>query len=142
MERDTSSVRGRTLWVLLLELNSPNFNCVYPDFIGCGCYGCRGDVVTIGLRKNMWSSFLQWISTISFDDDRSSWGRGKNWRLRAQPEQAEGDGRQEQGWLGKLHLSCVWMCQCNPISVVGHFLGCSCTVEVGNADEVWAFVLK
>jgi len=56
-------------------------------------------------------------------------------------ERGEGNGWQEQGRLGKLHLSCVWMCKCNNIRGVGHWLGCSC-IEVGNSDDVWAFVLK
>ena len=37
--------------------------------------------------------------------------------------------------------SCICLvCECNNIPFVGHLLGCSCCVEVGNCDEVWAFV--
>ena len=34
----------------------------------------------------------------------------------------------------KLHLSCVWLSECN-IAGVGHPFGCNCSVEVGNDDE-------
>jgi hypothetical protein len=69
---------------------------------------------------------------------------GKDRKLRGKLEQADRNSRQEQGRPRKLHLSCVWMCECNPLSVVGHFLGSSCSVqvEVGNGDEVRAFVFK
>jgi len=50
---------------------------------------------------------------------------------RAKSEQGEGNGWQEQGRDGKLHLSCVWMCECNNIVGVDHLRGCSLFVEVG-----------
>jgi hypothetical protein len=32
-------------------------------------------------------------------------------------------------------MSSLWMCECNTVSTVGHFIGCSCSVQVGKANE-------